>query len=144
MKTLVYLLLASLTPLPWAATPTRRQGGRRTPPTKRPEGEDRREEGGRRGRKGRAVEEGVGCQEERTQGADYSGTANTTIGGLTCQAWSVQEPHQHGLSHYGDHNYCRFLDGFPGGVWCYTTDPDIRFDFCPVMFCETGNLGFPI
>ena len=49
------------------------------------------------------VEEGVGCQEtvgkyelDIIVGADYRGTANTTIGGLTCQAWSVQEPHEHG------------------------------------------------
>ena len=54
---------------------------------------------------------GVGCQEHSTNGADYSGTANTTAGGLTCQAWSVQEPHgPHVFSHYGDHNYCRNLD----------------------------------
>ena len=50
MTPLVYLLLASLIPPTWAATPTRRPGGRRTPPTRRPGEEDRREEGGRRGR----------------------------------------------------------------------------------------------
>ena len=38
---------------------------------------------------------------------DYSGTADTTIGGLTCQAWSVQEPHGHDYSDVGNHNYCR-------------------------------------
>ena len=103
-----------------------------TPPTRRPVGEEWREEGERRGR---TVKEGVGCQEEAIQGSDYSGTANTTTGGLTCQAWSVQEPHEHGYSHYGDHNYCRNLDGNAGGVWCYTTDPDTRFEECPVTLC---------
>ena len=83
MVPLVYLLLASLIPPTWAATPTRRPGGRRTPPTRRPGGEDRRQEEGRRGR---AEEEGVGCQDEVNHGRFYGGTANTTIGGLTCQA----------------------------------------------------------
>ena len=85
---------------------------------------------------------GVGCQDEVTGGADYIGTANTTSGGLTCQAWSVQEPHEHGLSDVGDHNYCRNPDGHTGGVWCYTTDPDIKWEECHVPLCGTGNLGF--
>ena len=73
---------------------------------------------------------------------DYSGTANTTIGGLTCQAWSVQEPHSHGYSvsehgmfGVGDHNYCRNPDPTAFGVWCHTTNPNIRWDYCPVPPC---------
>ena len=87
---------------------------------------------------------GVGCQEQSTNGINYTGTANTTMSGLTCQAWSVQEPHGHPYSYYGNHNYCRNLDGYLDGVWCLTTDPDILYDFCPVTLCETGNLGFPV
>ena len=100
-----------------------------------------REEGGR---SWRAVEEGVGCQEEATNGADYSGTASTTTRGLTCQAWSVQEPHEHDFSHYGDHNYCRNLDGATGGLWCYTTDPNTRWEKCPVPICKTKILDFTV
>ena len=73
-------------------------------------------------------------------GKEYQGTANTTLGGLTCQAWSAQEPHGHGYSDLGDHNYCRNPDDDPLGVWCYTTDPDIEYDYCPVYFCRTGRL----
>ena len=82
------------------------------------------------------MEKGVGCQEEGTLGAYYSGTAITTNGGLTCQAWSVQEPHEHSRSYLGDHNYCRNPDGDPVGVWCYTTDPDTNWDHCPVPRCK--------
>ena len=46
----MYLLLASLIPPTWAASPTRRPGGRKTPPIRRPGEEDSRGESGRRGR----------------------------------------------------------------------------------------------
>ena len=35
----------------------------------------------------------------------------------------------------GDHNYCRNPDGEPK-PWCYTTDPNVRFEFCDVPFCD--------
>ena len=69
----------------------------------------------------------------------YDGPANTTIGGLTCQAWSVQHPHGHEFSHVGDHNYCRDPDGL-GKVWCFTTDPDKRWDRCPVPICPEETI----
>ena len=131
MPPLMNILMASLIPPTWAATPTR-PGGRRTHPTRRPGGEDRRQEGGRRGR---AAEEGIGCQEESDLGMYYSGTANTTESGNTCQAWTSMEPHEHKSQHYGDHNYCRNYGEYDGGVWCYTTDPNIRHEICAVPLC---------
>ena len=69
---------------------------------------------------------------------DYSGTAHTTIGGLTCQAWPVQDSEYDRL---GGNNYCRNPDGDSGGVWCYTTDHDKGYDYCSVPLCGTGMLG---
>ena len=66
---------------------------------------------------------------------DFRGTVNTTLSGLTCQRWDSQSPHQHsntpakkpnaGLTE----NYCRNPDG-ESNIWCYTTDPDKRWQYC--------------
>ena len=39
----------------------------------------------------------------------------------------------------GDHNFCRNPDGGVR-VWCYTTDPEMRWEFCDVPFCDGLNL----
>ena len=71
------------------------------------------------------------------KGDGYRGCQNKTISGKTCQSWTGQSPHNHentpankpdkGL---GTHNYCRNPDGEPGGIWCYTTDKDERWEYC--------------
>uniref|UniRef100_A0A8C0J9T8 Kringle domain-containing protein n=1 Tax=Chelonoidis abingdonii TaxID=106734 RepID=A0A8C0J9T8_CHEAB len=33
-------------------------------------------------------------------------------------------------------NYCRNPDEDEKGPWCYTTDPNIRFDYCNIQECE--------
>ena len=77
----------------------------------------------------------VGCQHKSTHGMDYRGTANTTKSGIPCQRWSDTQPHDHPLTHIGDHNYCRNPDGDSNGLWCFTTDPNIEFQHCSVPFC---------
>ena len=58
--------------------------------------------------------------------------------GYACQKWSSQTPHRHemhnhiaGTNYYGvgDHNFCRKIGG-SDQPWCYTTDPNVRFDYC--------------
>ena len=68
-----------------------------------------------------------------TDGTAYTGKANTTVGGLSCQMWSVLTPHNHSNTDVGDHNYCRGLGGGP--PMCYTTDPGTRWDYCLVPDC---------
>lgn len=76
------------------------------------------------------------CSGENCSG--YRGYQSQTIGGLECQAWASQEPHEHGL--VDDEllvgNYCRNPDG-ESSVWCYTMDPEVRWDYCePILNTE--------
>ncbi|XP_072039257.1 hepatocyte growth factor-like protein [Amphiura filiformis] len=85
-------------------------------------------------------------------GRDYRGSIHQTIDLKECQSWTAKDPHNHtrtpenyphtGL---GEHNYCRNPDNEPGGPWCYTTDPETRWAYCPVHECNsTGKsvLGY--
>ena len=76
---------------------------------------------------------------------DYNGTRSTTKSGLTCQHWSAQSPHRHTKTAAdrfpldenvsAAQNYCRDPDG-EGAPWCYTTNPDIRWEFCDIQMCK--------
>nr|XP_010975053.2 plasminogen [Camelus dromedarius] len=75
-------------------------------------------------------------------GRNYRGTMSKTRRGVTCQKWSNSSPHipnyspeklpQAGL----EENYCRNPDNDDKGPWCYTTDPNTRFDYCDIPECE--------
>merc|ERR1712029_339002 len=73
--------------------------------------------------------------------ADYRGTISETASGRTCQRWDSNEPHSHSRKRANypnaglEENYCRNPDGEPAS-WCYTTDPDKRWDFCDVPVCD--------
>lgn len=72
------------------------------------------------------------------EGYDYRGQLNETLQGFTCQAWSSQTPHKHGVTPSKfpnggiEGNYCRNPDEDGYTAWCYTTDPDVRWQYCAV------------
>ena len=76
------------------------------------------------------------CLEDQS---DYRGNVATTKNGLECQRWDSQEPHDHNFSDL-EENYCRNPDG-SDGAWCYTTDPDVRWELCDVPTCDDGDYG---
>lgn len=62
--------------------------------------------------------------------------------GKTCQSWNSNIPHTHNYKpqHYGDYvgpeNNCRNPSQDIGGVWCYTTDSEVRWEYCAVPECS--------
>merc|ERR1711874_603228 len=90
-----------------------------------------------------------GCQKSSTKGKDYRGTVSVTTSGRTCQAWNKKSPQQHATyteknikeSGLGEHNYCRNVGGNDKAVWCYTTDPKKRLEYCAVPVCTDSATG---
>ncbi|XP_035662036.1 uncharacterized protein LOC118406227 isoform X2 [Branchiostoma floridae] len=81
-------------------------------------------------------------------GVSYRGTVAVTETGRTCQRWDSQYPHDHDYTTADypssglEENYCRNPGG-DAGVWCYTTDPSTRWEYCDVHVpvcaqCESG------
>jgi hypothetical protein len=82
-----------------------------------------------------------------TKGTEYRGSENKTQSGLKCLNWTQQVKSARGIGwHTGypnaklkgieDHNYCRNPDNEPNGPWCYTTDPNVRWEYCDISYCK--------
>jgi len=73
------------------------------------------------------------------------GTVSTTVTGKVCQPWSSNTPHIPDPwvtddsfpdgSRKAAKNYCRNPGGESQGVWCYTMDPNHRYELCDVPSC---------
>ncbi|CAG2218161.1 unnamed protein product [Mytilus edulis] len=76
----------------------------------------------------------VSCTDEDcyTDSSTYQGKVTCTVGGITCDVWTTFGAMPAGPDK--NTNYCRDPDN-TGAPWCYTTDPDVRWDYCPVPKC---------
>uniref|UniRef100_A0A8C2HH36 Macrophage stimulating 1 n=1 Tax=Cyprinus carpio TaxID=7962 RepID=A0A8C2HH36_CYPCA len=74
------------------------------------------------------------------KGEDYRGKVSTTKSGRTCQQWWSKFPHDHRWTPSATNglelNYCRNPDGDRIGPWCYTTDPEPRYESCDIPQCK--------
>uniref|UniRef100_A0A8C2EJF0 Macrophage stimulating 1 n=1 Tax=Cyprinus carpio TaxID=7962 RepID=A0A8C2EJF0_CYPCA len=82
------------------------------------------------------------------KGEDYRGKVSTTKSGRTCQQWWSKFPHDHryllcsprlwtpSATNGLELNYCRNPDGDRIGPWCYTTDPEPRYESCDIPQCK--------
>ncbi|XP_055369433.1 muscle, skeletal receptor tyrosine-protein kinase isoform X1 [Betta splendens] len=79
------------------------------------------------------------CYNDR--GRFYQGSMNVTRSGIVCQPWSQQVPHQHRLSVgvipelKDSENHCRNPGGISDRPWCFTANPNIRWEYCAVPQC---------
>ena len=77
-------------------------------------------------------------------GIHYNGTLNVTESGKTCQKWDSDTPHSHPLTslyrpYLEGHNYCRNPEGRGKRPWCYTIDPNVRWEYCNASLCVADN-----
>ncbi|XP_076102099.1 uncharacterized protein LOC143071583 isoform X2 [Mytilus galloprovincialis] len=75
----------------------------------------------------------------------YFGRLNYTVSGRACQNWSKNSPHVTIFRPDRDAdkttNYCRDNSYYKHGTpWCYTEDPDFRWEFCPVFKCNACTM----
>ncbi|XP_042073908.1 plasminogen-like, partial [Haplochromis burtoni] len=74
-------------------------------------------------------------------GRDYRGTKSRTNSGKICQRWDSSYPHRPNFKPQShpqadlESNFCRNPDGDSNGLWCYTTDPNTRWEYCNVPSC---------
>jgi len=74
--------------------------------------------------------------------AEVEPTVNTTLSGRRCQRWDSQSPHYHPYLHLSAFdNYCQNPNE-DAGPWCYTTDRDLRTEFCRLPIYDSELLFY--
>nr|XP_060634280.1 hepatocyte growth factor isoform X2 [Anolis sagrei ordinatus] len=79
------------------------------------------------------------------KGANYKGTLSVTKSGIRCQAWNSTIPHEHNFlpsSYRGKDlrgNFCRNPKGEEDGPWCFTSNPEKRYEVCDIPLCSEAE-----
>ncbi|XP_061053638.1 hepatocyte growth factor isoform X3 [Eubalaena glacialis] len=79
------------------------------------------------------------------KGGSYKGTVSITKSGIKCQPWNSMIPHEHSFlpsSYRGkdlQENYCRNPRGEEGGPWCFTSNPEVRYEVCDIPQCSEAH-----
>uniref|UniRef100_A0AAR2L212 Hepatopoietin-A n=1 Tax=Pygocentrus nattereri TaxID=42514 RepID=A0AAR2L212_PYGNA len=75
-------------------------------------------------------------------GTNYKGRRSVTENGVECQNWALNTPHEHHflprLHKQKDlqGNLCRNPDNSTTGPWCFTKNPNIRYQNCNIPQCS--------
>ncbi|XP_014737319.1 PREDICTED: prothrombin isoform X1 [Sturnus vulgaris] len=80
-------------------------------------------------------------------GQNYQGTISHTKSGIECQVWTSKYPHipKFNANIYPNliENYCRNPDNNSEGPWCYTRDPTVEREACPIPVCGEARTTVP-
>ena len=76
-------------------------------------------------------------------GVNYAGSVGITRSGRLCQRWDAQTPHTHNVttamlpdvSVTEAEAFCRSPDQDRNGPWCFTTDPQVVWEYCDIPTC---------
>ena len=74
---------------------------------------------------------------------NYTGTLSVTNGGYECAHWNDNSTHLHNYFQTETHNHCR-SETESAQPWCYTTDSETKWDYCPVPRCYQPKTQFDI
>lgn len=80
------------------------------------------------------------------RGRFYQGKVNVTKNGIPCQRWDSQTPHTHDSPPNifpeleNAENYCRNAGGEEKRPWCFTTNPDYRWQHCDIPRCPNSTV----
>ena len=71
---------------------------------------------------------------------------HTTISGKTCQNWNSNWPHRpndkmRSRLGFTGHNFCAIADPYDSRPFCYTTDPNKRWEYCDCQICNRTESG---
>ncbi|KAK7582622.1 hypothetical protein V9T40_014067 [Parthenolecanium corni] len=80
------------------------------------------------------------------RGRFYLGKQNVTKSGILCQRWDAKTPHDYDQPPkvfpeiQNAENFCRNAGGQEKSPWCYTMNPDIRWEVCDIPTCYDPNV----